>query len=122
MNLLEKNGLHASIAGAAVLLSLSGCSQYTRTTPAVVKQAIVDAAVLGKTPDDAIQRLRSIRLPVVDSLVVGRYLADRRVVETTVVDARKTWFSKWSVNAIVSFDSTHHATGLDVYYSAHSPL
>ena len=82
----------------------------------------VDAGVRGKTPAEAVERLRKIRLPGVGAMLVGEYLAHRRLIEVSVPEARRTWYSKWSVNAVVMFDSTGHATGLDVHYSADSPL
>lgn len=83
---------------------------------------MLDAGVLGKTPVEAVERLRRIRLPEVGAMMVDEYVSDRHLIEVSVPEARRTWFSTWSVNAVVMFDSTEHATGLDVHYSADSPL
>jgi hypothetical protein len=99
-----------------------GCASYTRTSPEAFKEAIINAGVLGTQPDEAIRRLRDIHLANVQEIKVGGYLPDRHLIEVSVPDARRTWFSKWSVNAVVSFDSTHRAAALDVRFSADSPL
>lgn len=101
---------------------ISSCASYTRATPASVRQAIVAAGVLGTTPDETVAKLHTVRLPSAGRLIVGSYLPDRKVVEASLPNARKPWFSTWSINVVVRFDSTSRASELDVHYSADSPL
>lgn len=100
-----------------------GCVGYTRHTPDEVRNAVLRAGVIGQYPTDVITKLRAIRLSRNDSLVVDDQLdEEKRLVTASVLNARRTWFSRWSVNVFVSFDTEGKATKLDVHYSVDNPM
>ena len=77
-----------TVALLVTTLLAAGCMYYTRTTPEEVRQAIAKARVLGNPPEEAIKRLREIRLPSGQELKVGPFTPDFSIVEATVDDAR----------------------------------
>ena len=97
---------------------------YERHSPAEVRAAIEARHVIGATPDSVISVLRGLRLTGGDTLHVGSYSedGDRRVVEASVADAKKTGRVRWNIDVVVSFDSTRKATKFDVDYSATNPM
>ena len=115
----------ATLTRATLLVTTllaAGCVYYTRTTPEQVRQAIAKAGVLGNPPEEAIKRLREVRLPSGQELKVGPFTPDFSIVEATVEDARRTIMTRWTVDVVVTFDSTRRATHIDVRYSAVNPM
>jgi hypothetical protein len=110
------------IVSVAVVVVLGGCVFYTRTTPEEVRQAILAAGIIGSAPDDAVARLQRIRLTSGQTLLVDAFEPRRKIVAATVRDAKRTISFRWSVNVVVGFDSTRHASTVDVYYSADNAL
>src|SRR5262249_40868317 len=84
-------------AGLIALGVAAGCLNYTRVTTEQVQRAIEEAHVIGATPEDAIARLRAIRLADGQRLGVSDHLKSRNIVEAGVKDARRTWLTRWSV-------------------------
>jgi len=107
---------------AGVVVVLGGCVYYTRTTPDEVRQAILTAGIMGSAPDDVVARLQRIRLASGQRLLVDSFEPRRNIVGATVRDAKRTIPFHWSVNVVVGFDSTRHASNVDVYYSADNAL
>jgi hypothetical protein len=74
------------------------------------------------SPEEAIVRLRGVRLTHGDSIDVGNFNPDRRVIESIVDPAGRTLFTRWVIDVTVKFDSSRKATAIDVDYSAINPL
>ena len=82
--------------GSAALFAflLASCIHYYRRhTPDEVRQAIVDADIVGATPEEAIRKLRAISFKDGRRLTVGEYNPERYLVEATLTDAMRTWIS-----------------------------
>jgi hypothetical protein len=120
---IKRTAVMAITLALVVTLFGGGCTFYTRTTPEDVRQAIAKAGVLGNTPDEAINRLRQVRLGSGQELRVGPFTPDFNIVEATVDDARRTIMTRWSIDVVVTFDSTtRRASHIDVRYSAVNPM
>ena len=97
---------------------------YERHNPSEVRAAIEAQAIVGAAPSSVISALGGVRLAGGDTLVVGSYVedGDRRVVEASLVGAKKTGRLLWSVDVVVYFDSNRKATKIDVEYSSTNPM
>jgi hypothetical protein len=110
------------LACYAYLFLSTSCLFYTRHTPEEVSEAIMQAGVIGSSSADAIGKLRNLRFANGDSLLVGEYVPDRRVIEATFIDASRKLTARWSVNVLVKFDSLGVASDLEVYNSEIDPM
>ena len=97
---------------------------YERHSPEEVRAAIEGRHPIGSTPDSVIAALRSLRFVGGDTLQVGSYVedVDRRIVEASLDDAKRTGRVRWTIDIVVSFDSTRKSVKFDVEYSAVNPM
>jgi hypothetical protein len=101
----------------------AGCTYYTRTTPEQVRKAIAKVGVLGNTPEEVIRRLQQVRLASGQELKIDPFNPEFNEVQASVHDARRTITTRWSVDVLVTFDSTtRRASHVDVRYSANNPM
>lgn len=112
----------AIIVALVIPLLTAGCMYYTRHTPDEVRQALTNAHLVGSTPEEAIIRLRQIRLAGGQELNVGQYTPDFSIIEASVENAKRTLLTRWSIDVVVTFDSTRRASHFDVRYSAVNPM
>jgi len=87
-----------------------------------VQTAIRNAGIIGKEPEQVGDLLRNIRLRNNDSISVSSYEPEYFRIEAAVSPARRTWWTRWQIDVIVSFDSTKKATAVKVDYTAINPL
>jgi|SRR6185437_10738829 hypothetical protein len=116
----------ANIARSTLLIALctigAACVYRTRHTTEEVQTAIRNAGIIGKEPEQVGDLLRNIRLRNNDSISVSSYEPEYFRIEAAVSPARRTWWTRWQIDVIVSFDSTKKATAVKVDYTAINPL
>lgn len=101
---------------------LCSCLYYTHVSDTDVQRAILATGIIGSTPAEASEKLKSVKLKNGERLLVDPFDPQRMVMPAIVLNAARSGFTKWNVYAYVQFDSTRHASALKVYYSADNPL
>jgi hypothetical protein len=110
--------LRSLVLGA---LFSTGCGSSTET-PEHVRNAAIDAGVLGKAPAEVKQKLEALTFGDGRHLVVGSFVTDRSVIEAQLRDSKGQPRTDWNVNVTVRFDASWKADSVAAFSSAVSPM